>query len=153
MPGRDRATGPGSHDHNPAAPGTPPQSPDPDAARTPPTAAVRRPTCYATVLPGLMAGAIGQDILFGIRAYKVFLERLFVDAGNPPTRSSGCSWGSSRWPHFRIGQLHVKAGLAEGIEEVKVYNSVAARMLGEFRRTAPACASRPASRRARPRRR
>ena len=38
--------------------------------------------------------------------------------------------------HFRIGQLHVSAGSAQGLEAVKVYNSVAARMLGEFRRTA-----------------
>ncbi len=37
--------------------------------------------------------------------------------------------------HFRIGQLHVRASEAQGLEAVRVYNSVAARMLGEFRRT------------------
>ena len=38
--------------------------------------------------------------------------------------------------HFRIAQLHVCAGTAKSIEGAKVYNSVTARLWGEFRRTA-----------------
>ena len=35
-----------------------------------------------------------------------------------------------------IGKLHVAVGEAEGIVATKILNSVAARLLGEFRRTA-----------------
>jgi len=38
--------------------------------------------------------------------------------------------------HYRIGQLQVQASCAESKEGVKIYNSAASRLLGEFRRTA-----------------
>ena len=38
--------------------------------------------------------------------------------------------------HFRIAQLHAAAGQAQALEGIKILNSAAARMLGEFRRTA-----------------
>ncbi len=38
--------------------------------------------------------------------------------------------------HFRIAQVHVGAGAAKSAEAAKLYNAAAARLLGEFRRTA-----------------
>jgi hypothetical protein len=38
--------------------------------------------------------------------------------------------------HFRVGQLHAAAGGAQGAEAAKALNAAAARLLGEFRRTA-----------------
>ena len=83
-----------------------------------------------------MASALGLDNLFESKAYKVYLERLIEDAGSPTDPIERMLLEQLALAHFRIGQFHVNAGLAEGIEAVKIYNSVAARMLGEFRRTA-----------------
>jgi hypothetical protein len=38
--------------------------------------------------------------------------------------------------HYRIGQLHVSAGNAQGAEAAKLFNAAVARLWGEFRRTA-----------------
>jgi hypothetical protein len=38
--------------------------------------------------------------------------------------------------HFRVAQLHVDAGYCKGAEGMKLYTAAAARLLGEFRRTA-----------------
>jgi hypothetical protein len=38
--------------------------------------------------------------------------------------------------HWRIAQIHASAGQAKSMEGTKLYNTVAARLLGEFRRTA-----------------
>ena len=105
---------------------------------TPPTSGRRsRPTRYATRSSRRSWRLrLGLDNLFESKAYKVYLEQLIEDAGSPTDPIERMLLEQLALAHFRIGQLHVKAGLAEGIEAVKVYNSVAARMLGEFRRTA-----------------
>src|SRR5262249_35003500 len=38
--------------------------------------------------------------------------------------------------HLRAGQLQAHAGMAEGLETVRLYNAAAARLLAEFRKTA-----------------
>jgi hypothetical protein len=42
--------------------------------------------------------------------------------------------------HLRSAQLQAQAGMAEGMEAIKLYNSAAARLLSEFRQTALALA-------------
>jgi hypothetical protein len=88
------------------------------------------------LFPSLMATALGLDKFFTSHAYKVFLERLVEDAGNPQDPVEVMMLEQLALAHFRIGQLHASAGQAKGIEAAKIYNAVTARMLGEFRRTA-----------------
>lgn len=88
------------------------------------------------VFPALMASALGFDDFFETSAYKLFLERLLEDAGNPTDPIERMLVEQLAMAHFRIAQLHVSAGHAKVTEVIKMYNSVAARMLGEFRRTA-----------------
>ena len=117
----------------PTRPGTPPTRGRPS-----------RPARYATRSSRRSwRAALGLDSLFESRTYKVYLERLIEDAGDPADPIERMLLEQLALAHFRIGQLHVSAGRAEGIEAVKVYNSVAARMLGEFRRTARGAAPLP----------
>jgi hypothetical protein len=124
----------------PAAPSSAPGQPPPglDAARH---AATQRAVQQAevmrqTLFPAMMADALGYEGTFEGRAYKVYLERLLEDAGNPRDPIERMMLEQLALAHFRIGQLHVSAGHARSTEAAKIYNSGAARLLGEFRRTA-----------------
>jgi hypothetical protein len=83
-----------------------------------------------------MATALGLDALFDSSGYKSYLEQLLQDAGNPKDPIEVMLLEQLALAHFRIGQLHASAGKAQGTEAAKIYNSAAARLLGEFRRTA-----------------
>lgn len=88
------------------------------------------------IFPALMASALALDKFLETAAYSAYLEQLLADAGNPTDPIERMLIEQLCLAHFRIAQLHVGAGQAEKAEAVKMYNSVAARMLGEFRRTA-----------------
>jgi len=89
-----------------------------------------------TVFPALMADALGYAKLFDSAAYKVYLERLVADAGNPTDPVEIMLLEQLALAHFRIGQLHVTASRAQGTEATKILSGATSRMLGEFRRTA-----------------
>jgi len=130
----------GVHGHEaPAAPSDATERPPPglDDAKH---AAAQRAANQAeimrqTLFPAIMADALGYEGTFEARAYKVFLDQLIEESGaaDPIER---LILQQLALAHFRIGQLHVSAGQAKSVEGVKVLNAAAARMLGEFRRTA-----------------
>jgi hypothetical protein len=66
----------------------------------------------------------------------VFLELFIEDAGNPNDPVKRMMLEQLVLTHYRIGQLQVQASCAESKEGVKIYNSAASRLQGEFRRTA-----------------
>ena len=88
------------------------------------------------LFPILMADALGYSSAFNPHAYKLYLDKLLEDAGNPDDPIEHMMIEQLALAHFRIAQLHASAGQAKGIEAAKIYNAAAARMLGEFRRTA-----------------
>jgi hypothetical protein len=88
------------------------------------------------VFPASMATALKLDSLLGPAGYKFFCDRLLQDAGNPTDPIEIMMLQQLALAHFRIGQLHASAGDARSVEEAKIFNAAAARMLGEFRRTA-----------------
>ena len=121
--------------HEPGTTAKPP--PGLDAARQ---AAIQRTAQQADylrhgVFPAIMAAALGLDNVLSSPAYMVFLERLRHELGDPKDPIEGMLIEQLALAHFRIAQLHVRAAQATGIEAAKIYNSVTARMLGEFRRT------------------
>lgn len=145
---RQRAHAPGATESDPgknpqqaaAAPTSADEQPPPglDEARH---AAAQRAAFQAEVMrqalfPAMMADALGYDNTFESRAYKVYLERLLQDAGNPTDPVERMMLEQLALAHFRIGQLQVSAGHAKALEATKIYNSAASRLLGEFRRTA-----------------
>ena len=143
-PGHDVAlmTGGGTHSGEPVAaaatpaPGPPPPGLDADRHAAAQRAAFQADMLRQTVFPALMADAIGYDQLFDGRAYKVYLERLLADAGNPTDPVEVMLLEQLALAHLRIGQMHVTAGRAQGLEATKILNGAASRLLGEFRRTA-----------------
>jgi hypothetical protein len=88
------------------------------------------------IFPALMAWALPFRRSIDPGAYKVYLDQLLEDAGNPKDPIERMMIEQLALTHFRIGLLHTDAAEAKGIEAVKVYNSVVARMQGEFRRSA-----------------
>lgn len=93
-------------------------------------------TIRKALFPSLMAAALGLDKLFASPAYKLFLEQLIRDAGKPTDPVEVMILEQLALAHFRLGQLHGSAGRAGKAEVAKIYNAAAARLLGEFRRTA-----------------
>ncbi len=88
------------------------------------------------VFPALLAAAVGLDRHFETAAYRVYLARVLKDLGDPADPIERMLVEQLCLAHFRTAQLHVGAGQAQGLEATKLYNAVAARMLGEMRRTA-----------------
>lgn len=126
----------------PAGHSAPPQAPqDPpglDAARH---AAAQRTSHQAEVLregafSALMATALNLDKYFDTGAYRVYLAGVMRDLGDPKDPIERMLIEQLCLAHFRVAQLHGAAGQAGGLEGTKLLNTVAARMLGEMRRTA-----------------
>src|SRR4029077_19969518 len=88
------------------------------------------------IFPGRMAAALGLDSIVESPAYRIYLDRIMDDAGNPSDPIERMLLEQLTLAHFRIADLHVGASTAKGIEAMKIYNSGASRLLGEFRRTA-----------------
>ena len=86
--------------------------------------------------PALMATALSIDPYFETGAYRIYLEQLKQDAGNPTDPIEVMLIEQLCMAHWRIAQLHVSAGQAKSVEAIKAYNSATARLWGEFRRTA-----------------
>jgi hypothetical protein len=86
--------------------------------------------------PVLMSEALGLGGMFDGSACRVFLERLLADAGNPADPVERMLLEQLALAHFRTAQLHVAAGQSKGAEAAKLLSAAAARLLGEFRRTA-----------------
>ena len=89
-----------------------------------------------TLFSAMMTDAVGHEATFGSSAYKVYLDRLIQDAGNPSNPVQRMMLEQLALAHYRFGQLQVQASGAKTIEGVKIYSSAASRLLGEFRRTA-----------------
>src|SRR5262245_7623667 len=90
----------------------------------------------SAVFPSCMALALGLDNQVGPSGYRAYLEQLLKDAGDPFDPIERMLIEQLGLAHFRVAQLHADAGRAQGVEAAKIYNAVAARLLGELRRTA-----------------
>lgn len=90
----------------------------------------------AGVFPALMATALNLDRFFDANAYKIYLANVMRDLGDPKDPVERMLVEQLCMAHFRVAQLHAAAGQANGLEATKLLNTVAARMLGELRRTA-----------------
>ena len=88
------------------------------------------------IFPSLMAAALRLDSHIETAAYRVYLTRVFQDLGDPTDPIERMLVEQITLAHFRVAQLHAAAGQARGNESAKLLNGVAARLLGELRRTA-----------------
>lgn len=86
--------------------------------------------------PAAMTSAIpiGKDV--GPAGFKLYLDRLLKDAGDPVDPVERMMIEQLAMAHHRIAQLHVQVEQARSIEEAKVYSGAAARLTGELRRLA-----------------
>ena len=87
----------------------------------------------ATYLAASAERVLGTHIL--PQAYAPYMEKLLVDCGNPVDPIEQMLVEQITLAHHNIGRLHVQAARAESIQQANAYNSAAARLLAEFRRT------------------
>jgi len=121
----------------PPSPPARPVAPAPKAAAAPRPAAQQQAVAIErSVMPSVLASALGMDKYFDASGYRAFLDKVRADAGNPTDPVEVMLLEQLVLAHLRSAQLQAQASAAEGIEAVKIYNSAAARLLGEFRLTA-----------------
>ena len=70
------------------------------------------------------------------RAYKIYRDDLLADCGNPTDPIEVMIIEQLALAHFGVGLLSCKAANAGKVEAVGVYSGAAARLMGEFRRSA-----------------
>lgn len=119
-----------------ADPGPPPLGLDPTRHAAAQTVAYQADVLREVVFPGLMSSALALDGVVDGPAYRVYLARLLADAGSPADPVERMLLEQLAVAHFRVGQLHARAGRADGVEATRVLTAAAARLLGEFRRNA-----------------
>jgi hypothetical protein len=88
------------------------------------------------VFPTMMASALNLDRFFDSNADRIYLASVMRDLGDPKDPIERMLIEQLCMAHFRVAQLHGAAGQANGLEATKLLNTIAARMLGELRRTA-----------------
>jgi hypothetical protein len=89
-----------------------------------------------SLLPAMLASALRLDHHFDAAGYRVYLDRIRQDAGNPTDPVEVMLLEQLVLAHLRAAQLQANAGQAEGVEAVRLLNAAAARLLAEFRLTA-----------------
>jgi hypothetical protein len=93
------------------------------------------------LFPSMLAAALQMDQHFDVKGYRAFLDKIFADAGSPADPVEKMLLEQLVLAHLRAAQLQAHAGMAEGLEAVRLYNAAAARLLAEFRKTALALKS------------
>lgn len=86
--------------------------------------------------PAAMAAAIPVSHEVGPASFKVYLDGLRKDAGNPTDPVEIMLVEQLALAHHRVAQLHVQAEQSKTIDEAKVFTVAAARLTGELRRLA-----------------
>jgi hypothetical protein len=76
----------------------------------------------------------GQDPLHFL-GYRIYLEQLIKDAGNPSDPVERMMLEQIVMAHHKVGGLYVEASRAGSASEADIYNTLAARLLAEFRKT------------------
>jgi hypothetical protein len=89
-----------------------------------------------SLLPSMLASALGLDRYFDAAGYRAFLDRIRQDAGSPTDPVEVMLLEQLVLAHLRAAQLQAHAGQAEGLEAARLYNAAAARLMAEVRQTA-----------------
>ena len=71
-----------------------------------------------------------------VQAFKIYRDRLLADCGNPTDPIEIMIIEQLSLAHFSLGVLSCKANNASRFEATAVYSGAAARLMGEFRRSA-----------------
>ncbi len=104
-------------------------------------ATLARVRCKAGIIrnlafPAAMAASVPVSKEIGAAAFKVFMDGLLRDAGNPSDPVEIMLLEQLTLAHLRVGQLHTQVEITKSIEAVKVYSTAAVRLTGEVRRLA-----------------
>ena len=87
-----------------------------------------------TYLYGSMTACLGEKIV--PEAYKTYAVQLLQEAGSPSDPIERMLLEQLALAHHNVGRLHIEAARAEGLEQAKLFNSAAARLMSEFRHSA-----------------
>lgn len=138
----DPAASPRSDDSGtPSAPAGPWSSVPPGAETSRPQAGSAAAALHAEHLFETSAAAYLHCSMGGVfpdvrgEAYNVYVYKVLEDAGNPSDQIERMLIEQVCLAHHNIGRIHIKAAMAEGLEEDRIYIGAAALITGEFRRT------------------
>jgi hypothetical protein len=88
----------------------------------------------ATCLYGATANLHGPA--YDVAGYAAFLEDFLKEAGSPTDPVERMLLEQLALAHHVVGRLHVQAGTNSNVPAVQMLHAAAARLMGEFRRTA-----------------
>jgi len=124
-----------------------PSAPPPAPEHTPPPASPKQMAAaphppekqaailWRGILPSLLTTAVGVERQVGVSGCRVLLDRLVANAGSPADSIEVMLLEQLTMAHYRAAQLQSQAAEAKSLEAVQVYNTAAARLLAEFRKT------------------
>jgi hypothetical protein len=90
----------------------------------------------SAIAPAALATAMGVENQIGVAGYRVFLDELIRESGNPSDSVENMLLEQIAMCHLLSMRLQAKASQAEGTEAIDLYLSGAARLSAEFRKTA-----------------
>lgn len=93
---------------------------------------------WRTVVPSLMTMALGVDGQVRAPGCRVLLDRVIANVGDPDDSIEVMMVEQLTMAHYRAAQLQCQAAEAKSIDAAQIYNTAAARLLAEFRKTAMA---------------
>jgi hypothetical protein len=88
----------------------------------------------ATYLYAALSGLVGPA--FNVPVYQLYLASFLAEAGAPADPIERMLLEQLALAHHVVGRLHAHAGTRGGLGECTAYHAAAARLMGEFRRTA-----------------
>jgi len=130
------------HTHDPLF-GRPNHTPAPDPDHEPElsaevTALLQAVNLREVTAAGFLYWAVSSSLSDGIStgAFKVYLDKLLADAGNPTDPIEVMLIEQLALAHFNIGRLQIKSCGTDSPQLQVAYSDAATRLLGEFRRCA-----------------
>ena len=117
----------------------PPQADEPSACERPApsqTPGRQAEIVKRAIIPACLASALQMNECVGASGYRLYLEQLRREAGDPSDPIEIMLLEQLAICHLRAAQLQGRAGEAVSMEAIELYNIAAARLSSEFRKTA-----------------
>ena len=87
------------------------------------------------IVPAMLATVLGIEKTIGASGYRIYLDELIRDSGDPTDRVEIMLLEQIVMCHHRSMQMHTHAEKAQGTEAIEMYMAAGSRLSAEFRKS------------------